>query len=64
MTNLIIQFMEATTTREVDRIVEQNIEAMNPFNREFICKFANNAKRRIKTLQREKMKCTEIIYLN
>lgn len=53
MTAIIIQLSEATDCREVDRIVEQNIDSPN---RDFLCKFANNAKRRIMRVQREKTK--------
>lgn len=57
MTAIIIQITEATDCRTVDRIVEQNIDRLpNPFNRGFLCKFANNAKRRILRVQREKRK--------
>jgi hypothetical protein len=57
MTAIIIQLSEATDCRTVDRIVEENIDRLpNPFNIGFLCKFANNAKRRILRIQREKRK--------
>lgn len=54
MINLIIKLTDATSCREVDMIVEQNISEINPFNRTFFCRFANNAKRRIVRINREK----------
>jgi hypothetical protein len=57
MTELFLKLAEATDCREVDRIVEENIDRLpNPFNTGFLCKFANNAKRRILRIQREKRK--------
>lgn len=47
---------ECRDAREIDRIVEDYIDTLNPFNRKFFCKFANNAKRRINRVNREKIK--------
>lgn len=59
MTSIILQLSESTSCSDVDRIVEQNISRLNPFNRAFFCKFANNAKRRIMRVQREAKKSFE-----
>lgn len=56
MTELILKLSEATDMREVDRIVETNIFRLNPFNRRFFCRFANNAKRRIYRVRHEALK--------
>jgi hypothetical protein len=64
MTHLINQIMESTTSRNVDKIVEDNIEGLNPFNRIFLCAFANKAKRRIIQLRRMTLRHTELKYLN
>ncbi len=57
MVDLYIQIAEAQNTREVDRIVERNIDRLpNPFNRIFFCRFANNAKKRIIRIKREAKK--------
>jgi hypothetical protein len=54
MINLIIQLSEITTCREVDKIVESNIENLNETNRNFLCHMANSAKKRITRINREK----------
>ena len=65
MTELIIKLSEATTQREVDRIVEQNIDRLkNPFNERFFCRFSNNAKRRINRITREARKSFKMYELN
>jgi len=48
--------MSAKSQREIDSIVEQNIEHINPFNRKFFCSEANNAKKRINRIRREAKK--------
>jgi hypothetical protein len=56
MTDIITQISDAQTCREVDRIVEQNIDRMyktQPFNVKWLLRFAGNAKRRILRLRRE-----------
>jgi hypothetical protein len=62
MTTLIVEFMEAKTTSEVDQIVWDNIDYLNENPR--LYSFARNARRRINNLRRMKLKYTEIIYMN
>jgi hypothetical protein len=44
---------ECRDAREIDRIVEDYIDTLNPFNRKFFCKWANSAKKRITRVNRE-----------
>ena len=53
MRNLILQFSECADCREVDRIVDRNILKSD---RLWLCKMANNAKRRILRVKREAKK--------
>jgi hypothetical protein len=62
MTELINQFLNAQTTKEVDEIVWSNIETLNDNPR--LYSFARNARKRICNLRRIKIQLTEIIYLN
>ena len=62
MTTLILEFLEAKTTSEVDQIVWDNIDYLNENPR--LYSFARNARRRINNLRRMKLKYTEIIYMN
>jgi len=52
--NLITQLIDATTLREVDRIVENNIFLIPGNQRAKLSQYANNAKRRIYRIEREK----------
>lgn len=52
--NIITQFMEATTQREVDKIVEKYMDLLSPNQRCKLCQWGNNAKRRINRIDREK----------
>jgi hypothetical protein len=54
MINLIIQLSEVTTCREADKIIELNIEKLSESNRNFFCRMANSAKKRITRINREK----------
>ena len=54
-------FMNARTEHEIDDIVMANLQFID---RVGLWKLANNAKKRIRNLQRIKMKLTEKIYLN
>ena len=54
MMNLITQLIDATTLREVDRIVENNIFLIPGNQRSKLSQYANNAKRRIYRIEREK----------
>ena len=54
MRNLILQLSEASDCREVDRIVDANI--LKQSDRLWLCKMANNAKRRILRVKREAKK--------
>lgn len=47
MTTLLIKLMDAKSQRDIDKVIEQNICKVNPFNRKFLCSEANQAKRRI-----------------
>lgn len=52
MKNLIVKFMSAMTTKEINQIVTENIDFMMLFPESF--KYAKNAKRRIHTIERQK----------
>jgi hypothetical protein len=54
MTTLFIRLMNARTGRQVDRIVDET--EVTDLQRIFLNKMANNAKRRIANVQREKKK--------
>jgi hypothetical protein len=56
MTTILLQLSDATTGRECDRIVEQNIKSLSSRERIFLSRAVNNAKRRIKTVSNEKRK--------
>lgn len=47
MTTLLIKLMESKSQRDIDKIIEQNICKVNPFNQKFFCSEANQAKRRM-----------------
>ena len=47
MTNLLIELMDATSSREIDRIIEQNIDRIESTQRTYLCRAANKAKLRI-----------------
>ena len=47
MTNLLIELIDATSSREVDRIIEQNIDRIEANQRTYLCRAANKAKLRI-----------------
>ena len=54
MTTILINLSEATTGRQIDHIVEFNIERLSESNRNFLCQMANSAKKRIKRVNNEK----------
>jgi hypothetical protein len=54
MTTILIDLSEASTGRQIDHIVESNIERLNEPNRNFLCQMANSAKVRIKRVNNEK----------
>jgi hypothetical protein len=56
MTNLLINISEATTGRQIDKLIESNIERLSESNRNFLCQIANSAKKRIKRVNNEKRK--------
>jgi hypothetical protein len=56
MTTILLQLSDATTGRECDRIVEQNIKSLSSCERIFLNRAVNNAKRRIKIVNNEKRK--------
>jgi hypothetical protein len=56
MTTILLQLSDATTGREVDKLVEQNIKSLSSRERIFLSREANNAKRRIKIVNNEKRK--------
>ena len=54
MLGLITQIIEATSCREVDRIVDVNLLKISPYSRATLCNFANRAKMRITRIERMK----------
>lgn len=64
MTELVITLSECTNLREVDKLVEDNLLRLNPFNRTWFCRFANRAKIRIARVQREAKKSFKIYEKN
>ena len=54
MTPILINLSEASTGRQIDHIVEFNIERLSESNRNFLCQMANSAKKRIKRVNNEK----------
>ena len=62
MTNLINKFLNANSNREVNQIVNDNLDLLNKTPALFI--FAKNARRRITKIQREKRKSWMIYEMN
>ena len=60
MNNLFILLSECTKSRDVDRIVEENIAGLNESDSKAFCRMANLAKRRINRIRRE----AKISYMN
>jgi len=56
MMYIISELSEARTQREVDKIVEKYIDKVSDNQRPKLCQWANNAKRRIARIEREKRK--------
>jgi len=56
MITILLQLSDATTGREVDKLVEQNIKSLSSRERIFLNRVVNNAKRRIKIVNNEKRK--------
>jgi len=59
---LINDFLNATTIKEVDALVFQYSELLDEHPR--LYSFARNSRKRIHNLRRELIKNTELIYLN
>ena len=62
MTKIIIAFLEAQSTQEVNNIVSENLEFFNENPRLFT--FAKNARKRIYRVQKEMRKSWEIYQMN
>ena len=56
MTTILLQLSDATTGREVDKLVEQNIKSLSSRERIILNRAVNDAKRRIKIINNEKNK--------
>jgi hypothetical protein len=56
MTTILLQLSDASSGRECDRIVEQNIKSLSSRERILLNRAVNSAKRRIKTVSNEKRK--------
>lgn len=56
MLNIICQLMDATTQQECDRIVAKYMDIVSDTQRYNLCRWGNNAKKRIARVQREKKK--------
>jgi hypothetical protein len=56
MTTILLQLSDATTCREIDKLVEQNIKSLSSRERIFLNREVNDAKRRIKIVNNEKRK--------
>ena len=54
MTTILLSLSEAKSGRQIDHIVESNIERLSESNRNFLCQMANSAKKRIKRVNNEK----------
>lgn len=54
MKDLILKFANCQTSAEVDKLVEENFDMMDDCPSLF--NFARNAKKRIRVIEREKMK--------
>lgn len=54
MIGVITQLIEATDCRTCDRIVENNLFKVSPFERSRLCTFATHAKMRILRIEQEK----------
>jgi len=61
MTPILINLSEASTGRQIDHIVEFNIERLSESNRIFLCQMANSAKKRIKRVNNEKRKSYKLL---
>jgi hypothetical protein len=65
MTTLITLIDESKSCRDVDRIVENNINALpNPFNRIFFCSMANRKKIELVRAKREAKKSFKLYEKN
>jgi hypothetical protein len=54
MISIITELLDATTQREVDKIVDKYLYQIPGCQRSKLCQFANNAKRRIVRIERLK----------
>lgn len=62
MTEIIIQFIEANSTKEIDQIIFDNLDLMNKNPRLF--SFARKARKRVMRINREKRKSWRLCEMN
>jgi hypothetical protein len=61
MLTILTELMEATTQKECDKIVDKYMDIVSDTQRYELCRWANNAKRRINRIDREKKKSFETL---